>query len=113
MPLNESHDALISRASELFYETDEPIYPTLINYPWAYPIRWTPYDLGEAAFEALLEDDPFILRGGGLELVRRKMALEAEMQATLEDWESISVARRIAAMILNNYGGPGSSFSPN
>ena len=106
-------EQVVQLAKRNFLETDEPVYSVSINYPNAYPVRYDPYGLGAAAFEAIMETEPALLRRSPIEVVRKKMMIEAELEREIPDWEDTYISRCIAAIALNNYGGPNIAFSPN
>jgi len=106
-------DILVERSVELFYHTDEPVYAVNEDWPNAYPIRYSPYDLGAAALEALVEANVLDLSTQNRQVIRMVAEVRQEAVKQIPDESEITRARTAAAFLLNNYGGRDRVFSPN
>jgi hypothetical protein len=109
----EAPNEIVERAAELFLESEEDVYLVQTHFPAPYPVRYEPYGLSAASIDALLEEEPSIVRTGPLAIIIRRGNIEYSLRSMIPDWRDLYLSRKIAAFALNNYGGPDSAFYPN
>lgn len=112
MSKSEIYPGVALRAAELF-GGDEEVYSIPLNYPFPYPRAYVAYDLGAAAFDAMVEAgyDMIDVRKQRF-IIGMRSHIEEAVKELVEDWEETLKHREIQARLLNAYSSEG-SFNPN
>jgi hypothetical protein len=85
-------------------------YTVSIDYPRPFPQLYIAYGLGEAALQAMLDND--LIGPDFLSTISLRSQLEETIMSSVPEWETIVKRREMAAIILNNYS-PEGAFNPN
>jgi len=101
MSNDELKDKLINRTVELFWKTDEPVYPVQEDYPNQLPVRYIPYDLNSAAFDAILETGILNTFDARPDLIRLIRELADEAGPLIPELAQVTIGRVALAELLN------------